>query len=135
MASPKRKCARSLFRANHIVPGVCMKSALFAATVCCLVFAGCTNTSMSTPSPVQGTAATVAPAAGVPATGAAATAPQGPTPEQIAARNDSLVKDRTMHVNEVLASIAGKEQMPAEQVYKNIQMFKGMPANRLLAIM
>jgi len=38
------------------------------------------------------------------------------TPEQMAARNDSLVKDRTMHVNEVLAKIAGKEQMPAEQV-------------------
>lgn len=61
--------------------------------------------------------------------------PQGPTAEQLAARNDSLVADRTKHVNEVLASIAGKEQLPAEQVYKNIQMFKGMPANRLLAIM
>ncbi|HZK78815.1 MAG TPA: c-type cytochrome [Gemmatimonadaceae bacterium] len=109
-----------------------MKSALLVA-VGSFVVSGCTQTSVSTPAPVQGTAATVGPAAGV-APGAAATSP-GPTPEQIAARNDSLVKDRTMHVNEVLAQIAGKEQMPAEQVYKNIQMFKGMPAQRLLAIM
>ena len=38
-------------------------------------------------------------------------------------------------MNEVLASIAGKEQLPAEQVYKNIQLFKGMPAGRVLNIM
>jgi len=109
-----------------------MRSALSVAVAGCFAVAGCTSTSMSTPSPVQGTAATVAPAANAPSTNAA---PQGPTAAEIAARNDSLVKDRTTHVNEVLASIAGKEQMPAEQVYKNIQMFKGMPASRLLAIM
>lgn len=40
-----------------------------------------------------------------------------------------------MRVNEVLAKIAGKEALPAEQVYKNIQTLKGMPAGRLLAIM
>ena len=66
-------------------------------------------------------------------------APGGPppqmTPEQMAARNDSLVKDRTMHVNEVLELIKGKEELPAEQVYKNIQTLKGMPAGRVLAIM
>ena len=38
-------------------------------------------------------------------------------------------------MNEVLASIAGKEQLPAEQVYKNIKLFKGMPAGRVLNIM
>jgi hypothetical protein len=38
-------------------------------------------------------------------------------------------------VNEVLASIGGKEQLPAEQVYKNIQLFKGIPAGRVLNIM
>jgi hypothetical protein len=31
--------------------------------------------------------------------------------------------------------IAGKEQLPAEQVWKNIQTFKGMPAVRVLRIM
>jgi hypothetical protein len=110
-----------------------MRSALFV-TVAGFLAVGCTNASVSTPAPVQGTAPTVG-AATIPSPGSQLPMPQGPTAEQMAARNDSLVADRTKHVNEVLASIAGKEQMPAEQVYKNIQMFKGMPANRLLAIM
>src|SRR5665647_3573560 len=110
-----------------------MKSALLVA-VGSFVVSGCTQTSVSTPAPVQGTAATVGPAAGV-APGAAATSP-GPTPEQIAARNDSLVKDRTMHVNEVLAQIAGKEQMPAEQVYKNCLLYTSpSPRDGLLSRM
>ena len=33
------------------------------------------------------------------------------------------------------AQIKGKEQEPAEKVFKNIQMMKGVPAGRLLAIM
>ncbi len=114
-----------------------MRSALFVAASVSLVVAGCTATTTSNPAPVQGTAATVAPSVSTPPAGGPAIGPQQPgmTPEQMAARNDSLVKDRQGHVNEVLAEIAGKEQMPAEQVYKNIQMFKGMPAARLLAIM
>ena len=35
----------------------------------------------------------------------------------------------------VLASIAGKENMPAESVFKNIQIFKGVPAGRVVNIM
>ncbi|MEW6130091.1 MAG: photosynthetic reaction center cytochrome c subunit family protein [Acidobacteriota bacterium] len=31
--------------------------------------------------------------------------------------------------------IAGQENKPAEQVFKNIQLFKGMPAGRLLRVM
>ena len=115
-----------------------MRSALFVAASVSLVVAGCTaTTTSSTPAPVQGTAATVAPTVNAPPAGGPSMGPPQPgmTPEQMAARNDSLVKDRTGHVNEVLAEIAGKEQMPAEQVYKNIQMLKGMPAARVLAIM
>lgn len=33
------------------------------------------------------------------------------------------------------AQIAGKEQLPAEEVWKNIQTFRGMPAIRVLRIM
>ena len=33
------------------------------------------------------------------------------------------------------AEITGKENQPAEQVFKNIQILKGMPAARLLAVM
>ncbi len=66
---------------------------------------------------------------------AAAQRQPGLTPEQTAARNDSLEKDRTIHVNEVLALIKGKEEMPAEQVFKNIQVFEGRTAAQLLNVM
>ena len=42
---------------------------------------------------------------------------------------------RNKHVEELERLIAGKEQQPAEQVFKNIQVFKGMPAIRVLRIM
>ncbi|HVE66789.1 MAG TPA: c-type cytochrome [Thermoanaerobaculia bacterium] len=41
--------------------------------------------------------------------------------------------DRIM--NAVLARIAGRENEPAEQVFKNIQSMKGMPAGRLVRVM
>ena len=83
--------------------------------------------------PVAMSACTQAPA---PASPAPAPPPPAASPAAaVAAPTDSLVKDRTDKVNEVLASIAGKEQMPAEQVYKNIKLFKGMPAGRVLNIM
>ena len=115
-----------------------MRSALSVIAFMSFVAAGCTQTpASSAPAPVQGTAATVSGSAGpaTPTSAAPANALPAMTPEQVAARNDSLVKDRTEHVNEVLARIAGKEQQPAESVYKNIKMLKGMPASRLLAIM
>ena len=38
-------------------------------------------------------------------------------------------------IAELKKQIAGREQEPAETVYKNIQMLKGVPAARLLGIM
>ncbi len=38
-------------------------------------------------------------------------------------------------VMQMLEHIKGKEDMPAESVYKNIQIFKGMPAKRIPSIM
>lgn len=38
-------------------------------------------------------------------------------------------------IAELKKSIAGRENEPAEKVFKNIQMFKGMPAGRVLRIM
>lgn len=49
--------------------------------------------------------------------------------------NDSLEKDRAKYVAIVLDQIKGKENLPADSVFKNIRMFKGIPAKRLLAIM
>lgn len=49
--------------------------------------------------------------------------------------SDSLSEDRARHLNALRLAIKGKEQMPSDSVFKNIQMFKGVPAGRLLAIM
>ena len=57
------------------------------------------------------------------------------TPEQVAARNDSLQKDRTTHVERIRAQIKGKEELPAEEVFQNIKILKTVPAGRLLNIM
>lgn len=54
---------------------------------------------------------------------------------RMAARRDSIVKDREKLYNEELAYIAGRENQPAESVYKNIKLFKGQPAGRVLRIM
>jgi hypothetical protein len=51
------------------------------------------------------------------------------------AYNDSLEKDRAKYIAIVLEKIKGKENLPVDSVFKNIKMFKGIPARRLLAIM
>ncbi len=43
--------------------------------------------------------------------------------------------DQAAALAELRKSIAGKEQAPAETVFKNIQLLKGMPAGRVLRIM
>jgi hypothetical protein len=55
----------------------------------------------------------------------AAATPQEPTVQEI---NDRFVK-------QWLERIAGKQNDPAEQVFKNIQWLKGVPAGRFLSIM
>ena len=43
--------------------------------------------------------------------------------------------DQAAALAELRKSIAGKENEPAEKVFKNIQLLKGMPAARLLRVM
>lgn len=43
--------------------------------------------------------------------------------------------DQTAALNKLREQIKGKENEPAEKVFKNIQLLKGIPAGRLLAIM
>jgi hypothetical protein len=43
--------------------------------------------------------------------------------------------DQAQKLAELNKQIAGKENLPAEQVFKNIQVLKGIPAGRLLRIM
>ena len=56
-------------------------------------------------------------------------------PALVAAAVVQTPQPRNKHIEELERLIAGKEQQPAEQVFKNIQTFKGMPAIRVLRIM
>ena len=58
-----------------------------------------------------------------------------PTPEQVQARRDSLAGLRAATVQQVLATIAGKEDQPAGEVFKNVQLFKDMPAKKFVVMM
>ena len=48
---------------------------------------------------------------------------------------DSIADERAKYVAEVMETIKGKEKMAADSVFKNIKMFKNMPAERILMIM
>ena len=61
-------------------------------------------------------------------------------PRSVAQNNTSIAQqekpfDQGQKLADLMKQIAGKENQPAEQVFKNIQMFKGVPAARLLRIM
>lgn len=75
--------------------------------------------------PVQPTARAIAPIPpGTPTPPAAAAALQNPNQ----AANDDIAAA-------VVATIAGRENEPAEKVFKNIQSLKGMPAERFVRVM
>lgn len=48
---------------------------------------------------------------------------------------DSILTDRKYYVDELRLAIKGKEKLPADSVFKNIKILKGVPAGRLIAIM
>ena len=48
---------------------------------------------------------------------------------------DSKPLDQQRVLQELAMQIAGKESKPAEEVFKNIQLLKGVPAGRLLRVM
>jgi hypothetical protein len=51
------------------------------------------------------------------------------------AMQDSIEADKAKHVAAVMELIRGKEKMPVDSVFKNLKLFKGMPAENLLRIM
>ena len=53
--------------------------------------------------------------------------------EPVASQTGSFSQEQALA--QLRAEISGKENQPAEQVFKNIQLLKGMPAGRLLAVM
>ncbi len=75
-------------------------------------------------------------AAGAPAAaGSRGAAPPPPTLEQRTARADSITAARAVYVKQVMESIAGKENLPAGEVFKNIQLLKSVPAGQLVTVM
>ena len=96
------------------------------ATAALLV--ACHQTPASTPAPVApAPAAPTAPAPGQPGAGGGRGGPR-PSP-------DSLIKLRAGVLKTVAATIAGRENEPAEAVFKNIQVLKGKTAAEVLTTM
>src|SRR5262245_16887549 len=64
--------------------------------------------------------------------------PNAAAPQSAAASapaNDPMTLERERYVAEVRQEIAGNENLPASQVFKNIKMLTDVPASRLLGIM
>jgi cytochrome c2 len=57
------------------------------------------------------------------------------TPEQRAARRDSIGTLRGMQRAQLMRDIAGKEDQPAGTVFKNVQVLKDMPAGKFVTLM
>ena len=58
-----------------------------------------------------------------------------PSPATNKSSEGSVQETNDAYVEQIKRQIAGHEQEPAEQVFKNIQWLKGVPAGRLLLIM
>ncbi len=92
-----------------------------------LVICGITLSSSCTRSPSAASpAAAPAPTTASPTAGAP-TGAQRPRPSR-----DSLAKLRSMYVAQVMHQIAGHESEPADQVFKNVQVLKGITAAQLV---
>jgi|CXWL01.1.fsa_nt_gi hypothetical protein len=124
---------------------VSSRTTLAGLAVAALLVA-CYQTPATTPTPGSGTAATPAPVPARPAASApgAATAPAPGQPGQPGGGGgrggprpspDSLIKLRAGVLKTVAATIAGRENQPAESVFKNIQVLKGKTAAELLQTM
>jgi hypothetical protein len=60
---------------------------------------------------------------------------KGNAKKNIQRTTDSILDDRKHYVDELRLTIKGKENLPADSVFKNIKMLKGVPAGRLISIM
>jgi hypothetical protein len=98
---------------------------LIVASTAVLVIAACRHASMTPPAP--------APARPSPTNAPTSAISTRPRPPRLSP--DSLGKLRRVMVNQVLASIAGRENEPAGTVFKNVQYSKDMPAAQFLNMM
>lgn len=106
-------------------PGVVVIGAFVVALSCSRT----PGTSAPAPGPEPATAPAARTQPGAP--GGFVTLP----PRRIPPSRDSLVKLRATYVAQVLHDIAGRENEPAEQVFKNVQVLKGITAAELVTKM
>lgn len=95
-----------------------------------LLAASATMAAAQSPRPSSSPSPAAAPAAGpaaAPAAGPAGAPPSGSPPPYAA--------DNEKYIAEVQAAIKGKEELPAKEVFKNVQMLGDLPAARLLRTM
>lgn len=109
---------------------------LIAFASVALLTVACVATSTSSTPTTTVTPAVTPPTSTSTAVTPRANGPRPPLSDSARARRDSINAFRRDSLTKiVLASIAGKENMPAESVFKNIQILKGVPAVRLVNIM
>jgi hypothetical protein len=104
---------------RHVRP-----AALFASIAIATGVASCSHSSQ------PGTAAT--PAAAAPASAAASARAATPRPRRVPLSRDSVSHLRANYVRVVMAQIAGRENEPATQVFKNVQVLKTLTAGELV---
>lgn len=61
--------------------------------------------------------------------------PDSQAAKEMAAASQTGSFNQEQALAQLKAEISGKENQPSEQVFKNIQLLRGMPAARLLAVM
>ena len=101
----------------------------FALIGVTFVVLSCTRAPV-TPAPAPTSGRTAPSAANAP-TNAPAVVP----PRRVPPSRDSLVKLRAGYIAKVMQEIAGRENQPAEQVFKNIKVLKGITAAQLVTKM
>ena len=104
-------------------PGVVMVGAIVIALSC--------TRAPAPPAPSPGGGSAQAPAAQPGSQTGIVTLP----PRRIPPSRDSLTKLRATYVAQVMRDIAGREKEPAEQVFKNVQVLKGITAEELVTKM
>src|SRR5215210_7893919 len=108
-----------------------VSSIIIVAYACATAPATTTN-----PSPTNQPVATTRMPSGPPGAGTGQGGPRIPLTDSARRVRDSVRSvRRDSAAARVLREIAGKENMPAESVFKNIKIFQGVPAGRVVHIM
>ncbi len=105
---------------------------LLVAVAACAVLSCSHGAASSSPAPASPAPRPSQPASNqaTPAQEVVTLAPRRPPPSR-----DSLEKLRAVYVAQIMSQIAGRENDPAEQVFKNIQVLKGITARELVTKM